>query len=78
MSTAPNRISGITAFNTAHRPSQGQWTYQDYLALPDDGQRYEIVDGVLFIMAAAPKRWHQKTALKIAHLFLRIRFHFVP
>ncbi len=24
-------------------PPQGQWTYNDYAALPDDGKRYEIV-----------------------------------
>jgi Uma2 family endonuclease len=26
-------------------PKQGRWTYTDYAALPDDGQRYEIVKG---------------------------------
>ncbi|MCP4415552.1 MAG: Uma2 family endonuclease, partial [Chloroflexi bacterium] len=24
-------------------PDQGSWTYDDYLRLPDDGRRYEIV-----------------------------------
>lgn len=24
-------------------PPQGQWTYADYLRLPDDGKRYEII-----------------------------------
>ena len=42
-------------------PEQGRWTYSDYAALPDDGQRYEIVDGVLF-MAPAPNEWHQTAA----------------
>lgn len=28
-------------------PEQGQWTYDDWLQLPDDGTRYEIIDGVL-------------------------------
>ena len=46
-------------------PEQGQWTYKDYAALPDDGHRYEIVDGVLY-MAPSPNRWHQNTAFEIA------------
>ena len=46
-------------------PGQGRWTYTDYAAIPDDGQRYAIVDGVLF-MAPAPNEWHQTAALEIA------------
>lgn len=39
-------------------PEQGQWTYEDFLRLPDDGKRYEIIDGVLY-MANAPDFEHQ-------------------
>ena len=39
-------------------PVQGQWTYADYLALPDDGKRYEIIEGVLYV-ANAPNSDHQ-------------------
>lgn len=39
-------------------PAQGQWTYADYAALPEDGTRYEIVDGVIY-MAPAPTTGHQ-------------------
>lgn len=46
-------------------PPQGLWTYNDYAALPGDGHRYEIVDGVLY-MAPAPNREHQNAALEIA------------
>ena len=28
-------------------PGQGNWTYDSYATLPEDGHRYEIVDGVL-------------------------------
>jgi Uma2 family endonuclease len=28
----------------------GTWTYEDLFALPDDGRRYEIIDGVLYEM----------------------------
>lgn len=40
-------------------PSQGDWTYEDYARLPDDGWRYEVIRGVLH-MAPAPKPKHQK------------------
>jgi Uma2 family endonuclease len=39
-------------------PPQGQWTAQDWEALPDDGHRYEIIDGVLY-MSTAPSFFHQ-------------------
>ena len=39
-------------------PKQGYWTYQDYLMLPDDGKRYEIIKGVLY-MVNAPSFQHQ-------------------
>lgn len=34
------------------------WTYEDYLRLPDDGKRYEIIDGVLYV-SPAPRLVHQ-------------------
>jgi Uma2 family endonuclease len=33
-------------------------TYADYAALPDDGRRYELIDGELIEMTA-PSLWHQ-------------------
>ena len=48
-----------------HGAEQGHWTYKDYAALPDDGHRYEIVDGVLY-MAPSPNEWHQNATLEIA------------
>lgn len=45
-------------------PAQGAWTYADYLRLPDDGNRYEIIDGVLY-MQAAPGTDHQNTLMEI-------------
>lgn len=41
-------------------PTQGEWTYEDYLRLPDDGNRYEIIDGVLYV-TNAPNYDHQFT-----------------
>ncbi|MEO7018714.1 MAG: Uma2 family endonuclease [Ktedonobacteraceae bacterium] len=46
-------------------PLQGQWTYADYAALPNDRQHYEVVKGVLY-MAPAPNMGHQGISLEIA------------
>jgi len=43
----------------------GDWTYADYLQLPDDGKRYEIIEGVLYV-ANAPNSDHQFTVIEIA------------
>jgi Uma2 family endonuclease len=39
-------------------PAQGEWTYKDYLRLPDDGNRYEVIRGVLYV-TASPTWKHQ-------------------
>jgi Uma2 family endonuclease len=40
-------------------------TYEDYAALPNDGKRYEILDGELSV-TAAPGRTHQGVVLRLA------------
>jgi hypothetical protein len=50
----------ITTADTVQGPEQGNWTYEDYAAMPDDGKRYQIVDGVLF-MSPSPNTRHQDT-----------------
>lgn len=30
-------------------PAQGEWTYEDFLRLPDDGNRYEVIRGSLYV-----------------------------
>jgi Uma2 family endonuclease len=39
-------------------------TYEDYLTLPDDGQRYEIIEGELYV-SPAPNLKHQWTATQL-------------
>jgi Uma2 family endonuclease len=39
-------------------PAQGEWTYEEYLRLPEDGNRYEVIRGVLYV-SAAPTYKHQ-------------------
>jgi len=46
-------------------PQQGYWTYRDYAALSQDGRRYEVVSGVLY-MAPSPSMEHQGITLEIA------------
>ncbi len=45
-------------------PPQGRWTYADYAALPDDGNRYEIIAGVLY-MTPAPGTGHQSVSARM-------------
>lgn len=49
-------------------PAQGEWTYDDYRRLPDDGWRYEVIRGRLY-MTPAPKVRHQET---VGRLFLAV------
>ena len=46
-------------------PTQGAWRYEDYQRLPNDGRRYEIIVGVLYV-ANAPTFDHQYTVFKLA------------
>lgn len=48
---------------------QGHWTYADYAALPEDNQRYEIINGVLYIMPS-PNTDHQGANIRFAHFLL--------
>jgi Uma2 family endonuclease len=50
-------------------PAQGAWTYEDYLRLPDDGNRYEVIRGVLYV-TAAPSLEHQFAAGQVTRLFV--------
>jgi Uma2 family endonuclease len=43
------------------------WTVERLHALPDDGNRYEIIDGERFV-TPAPSRLHQVTAFRLAVL----------
>lgn len=45
-------------------PSRTKWTTADLALFPDDGRRYEIIDGALF-MSRQPHWHHQHTADRI-------------
>jgi Uma2 family endonuclease len=57
--------------NRPRFPRQGDWTYEDWLNFPDDGWKYEIIDGVLH-MAPPPSVNHQRSS---GGLFARMRLY---
>src|SRR5687767_570984 len=44
----------------SRHPATG-WTYSDYASLPDDGQKYEVIDGEVCV-TPAPTLTHQEIA----------------
>lgn len=69
------RYMAITPANWIPGPGQGNWTYNSYAALPEDGHRYEIVDGVLLAMTPAPGIPHQKTVQRLVrHLEMHVEY----
>ncbi len=59
----PRRLPRLPAREPAW-PAQGEWTYEDYKRLPDDGRRYELIGGVLYV-TAAPTFDHQYTVTRL-------------
>ncbi|MGH2510840.1 MAG: Uma2 family endonuclease [Ktedonobacteraceae bacterium] len=55
---ADEELTVLTPADWVPGPPQGSWTYEAYAELPDDGCRYEIVQGVL-LMTPAPETAHQ-------------------
>jgi hypothetical protein len=45
--TTVEGLSVVVPANGVAGPKQGQWTYADYRAIPEDEHRYEVVSGVL-------------------------------
>ncbi len=49
------------------RSLNGDWNYARWEALGDDGNRYEVIDGVLY-MTTAPSFFHQWIVQRLAEL----------
>ncbi len=58
-------MTAIHAAQTEQLPAQGEWTYDDYALLPDDGKRYEVIRGELY-KSAAPRPLHQRVITRLA------------
>ncbi len=52
------RAKSSAAVAASGFPEQGKWTYDDWARLPEDGTRYEVIDGELY-MTPAPSVSHQ-------------------
>ena len=63
----------LTPANHVPGSRQGEWTYDSYTTLSNDGKQYEIIDGVLY-MVPAPNDFHQEiVALIISYLIPYIK-----
>jgi Uma2 family endonuclease len=72
--TSDESVAMILPADDIPGPKQGHWTYDEYAALPDDGKRYEIMNGVL-IMTPSPEAGHQSAMLRTGHyLLLAVEF----
>lgn len=60
VATAFPQQAAKTPYAEQDWPPQGKWTYEDYRSLPDDGWRYEVIEGELF-MSPAPEPMHQES-----------------
>jgi hypothetical protein len=71
--------SGIVVARRCRRYDGGEmdkhagkvWTYDDLASLPDDGQRYEILDGELFV-SPSPRSAHQRVLLRLVKQLLAL------
>ncbi len=71
MTTSPANLHVITPADWVPGPTQGDWTYNEYITLPDDGKRYEISNGVLLLTPSSTGS-HQDT---IGEVFFHLRSH---
>lgn len=70
-----NSVSGVRDHTKFQFPRQGEWTYEHWLQFPNDGWKYEIIDGVLY-MSPPPTINHQGAATElVAHMRLYARNH---
>jgi Uma2 family endonuclease len=65
MSLLPESLPTVIPADHIPGPAQGHWTYNNYATIPDDGKKYEVVDGVLF-MSPSPNRGHQDVVVALS------------
>jgi Uma2 family endonuclease len=52
----------------ATKPAPKRWTYAEFARLPDDGNRYEIIAGELYV-SPSPNYRHQLASVRITGIF---------
>src|SRR6516164_2981090 len=77
MARKEDRFPVVTQANHITSPRQGTWSYRYYATIPDE-QRYEIIDGVLYIAPPAHTSLHKRILSSIgyylyAHITLKDR-----
>ena len=74
MTTTAESLPMVTRADQVPGPAQGGWTYEDYAALPDDGHRYEVIDGVLYLMPGPNPRHQGASARFTSFLLIHVEF----
>lgn len=59
-------VETIPKFNVPWNKLSDKITYEDYKEIPDNGKRYQIVDGEL-TMSSAPNMFHQHVSLNLTY-----------
>lgn len=68
MACKEDRFPVVIPANHVAGARQGEWTYRHYVAIPDE-QRYEIIDGVLYIVPPAHTTLHQQIVACMLYYF---------
>ncbi len=74
MSLVTDSLPMVAPADNVAGPPQGHWTYPDYAALPDDGKRYEVIEGVLYMAPSASEPHQASNTRFIYYLFQQIEF----
>ncbi|MCX6022873.1 MAG: Uma2 family endonuclease [Chloroflexi bacterium] len=64
----PARTRRLKSAAAPLQPERSAWTYERYCAIPDDGYRYEVIKGELYV-APAPKIAHNDVVINFTLLF---------
>jgi Uma2 family endonuclease len=57
----------LVEVNAVQGPPQGQWTYADWEALPEDDYNYEVIEGILY-MSTSPSLFHNWIIRRLDYL----------
>jgi Uma2 family endonuclease len=75
MQSTSSRQQEASTVGPAWPPPQGEWTYEDWCKLPDDGYRYEVITGVLYVSPSPSIRYQRISIVLVGYLldFLKLQ-----